>query len=91
MPISAPARVKKVLYPQAAGVQVSATEIPYTGVDGAVAFTPSGPERVMAGTDCGFGTWAGFGAIDPDICWAKMQSLSEGARIAGERAARSHP
>jgi 5-methyltetrahydropteroyltriglutamate--homocysteine methyltransferase len=46
-----------------------------------------GPDRVMAGTDCGFGTWAGFGAIDPDICWAKMQSLSEGARIASERAA----
>ena len=48
-----------------------------------------GPDRVMGGTDCGFGTWAGFGAIDPDICWAKMQSLSEGARIASERAARA--
>lgn len=35
-------------YPQAAGVQVSATEIPYTGVDGAVAFAPAGPERAMA-------------------------------------------
>ena len=46
-----------------------------------------GPDRVMGGTDCGFGTWAGFGAIDPDICWAKMRSLSEGARIASERAA----
>jgi 5-methyltetrahydropteroyltriglutamate--homocysteine methyltransferase len=45
-----------------------------------------GPDRVIAGTDCGFGTWAGFGAIDPDICWAKMRSLAEGARIAGERA-----
>jgi 5-methyltetrahydropteroyltriglutamate--homocysteine methyltransferase len=45
-----------------------------------------GPDRVMGGTDCGFGTWAGFGAIDPDICWAKMRSLSEGARIASERA-----
>jgi 5-methyltetrahydropteroyltriglutamate--homocysteine methyltransferase len=46
-----------------------------------------GPDRVMGGTDCGFGTWAGFGAIDPDICWAKMQSLAEGARIASQRAA----
>jgi 5-methyltetrahydropteroyltriglutamate--homocysteine methyltransferase len=46
-----------------------------------------GPDRVMAGTDCGFGTWAGFGAIDPDICWAKMRSLSEGARLASGRAA----
>jgi 5-methyltetrahydropteroyltriglutamate--homocysteine methyltransferase len=45
-----------------------------------------GPERVMAGTDCGFGTWSGFGAIDPDICWAKFESLAEGARRASERA-----
>jgi 5-methyltetrahydropteroyltriglutamate--homocysteine methyltransferase len=44
-----------------------------------------GPERVIAGTDCGFGTWAGFGAIDPDICWSKMRSLSEGARLASAR------
>jgi 5-methyltetrahydropteroyltriglutamate--homocysteine methyltransferase len=41
-----------------------------------------GPERVVAGTDCGFGTWAGFGAIDPDICWAKLRSLADGAQIA---------
>jgi 5-methyltetrahydropteroyltriglutamate--homocysteine methyltransferase len=41
-----------------------------------------GPERVIAGTDCGFGTWSGYGAIDPDICWAKLRSLAEGARIA---------
>ncbi len=46
-----------------------------------------GPERVVAGTDCGFGTWAGFGAIDPDICWAKLRSLAEGAQIASQRAA----
>jgi 5-methyltetrahydropteroyltriglutamate--homocysteine methyltransferase len=45
-----------------------------------------GPDRVIAGTDCGFGTWAGFGAIDPDICWAKLRSLTEGAQIAAERA-----
>lgn len=44
-----------------------------------------GPERVLAGTDCGFGTWAGFGPIDPAICWAKLRSLSEGARLASER------
>jgi 5-methyltetrahydropteroyltriglutamate--homocysteine methyltransferase len=45
-----------------------------------------GPERVMAGTDCGFGTWSGFGAVDPDVCWAKLGSLAEGARIAAARA-----
>jgi len=44
-----------------------------------------GPERVVAGTDCGFGTWAGFGPIEPDICWAKLGSLSEGAARASER------
>ena len=43
-----------------------------------------GPERVMAGTDCGFGTWSGFGSVDPDICWAKLASLAEGARRASE-------
>ena len=44
-----------------------------------------GPDRVVAGTDCGFGTWAGFGPIDPDICWAKLRSLAEGAALASER------
>ena len=41
-----------------------------------------GSERVIAGSDCGFGTFAGFGAVDPDIAWAKLSSLSEGARRA---------
>jgi 5-methyltetrahydropteroyltriglutamate--homocysteine methyltransferase len=46
-----------------------------------------GTHRVMAGTDCGFGTWSGFGSIDPDICWAKLASLAEGARRASARVA----
>jgi len=46
-----------------------------------------GPERVIAGTDCGFGTFAGFGAIDPAICWAKLAALAEGAALAWTRAA----
>ena len=46
-----------------------------------------GADRVMAGTDCGFGTWSGFGSVDPDICWAKLASLAEGARRASETAA----
>jgi 5-methyltetrahydropteroyltriglutamate--homocysteine methyltransferase len=41
-----------------------------------------GRERVIGGTDCGFGTFAGFGKVHPPICWAKMNSLSEGARMA---------
>ena len=39
-------------------------------------------DRVIAGSDCGFGTFAGFGAVDPDIAYAKLAALSEGARIA---------
>jgi 5-methyltetrahydropteroyltriglutamate--homocysteine methyltransferase len=38
-----------------------------------------GAERVIAGTDCGFGTFAGFGAVDPEIAYAKLAALSEGA------------
>ncbi len=44
-----------------------------------------GPDRVIAGTDCGFSTFAGFGAVDPDIVWSKLEALVEGARIAGTR------
>lgn len=44
-----------------------------------------GPERVIAGSDCGFGTFAGFGAVDPEIAYAKLGALAEGARLAGER------
>jgi 5-methyltetrahydropteroyltriglutamate--homocysteine methyltransferase len=39
-----------------------------------------GADRVIAGSDCGFGTFAGFGAVDPDIAYAKLAALSEGAR-----------
>jgi 5-methyltetrahydropteroyltriglutamate--homocysteine methyltransferase len=44
-----------------------------------------GPERVVASTDCGFGTFAGYGKIDPDVTWKKLRSLREGADIAGGR------
>ena len=44
-----------------------------------------GRERVMAGTDCGFGTFAGFGPVEPDIAYLKLQSLVEGAQIASRR------
>lgn len=45
-----------------------------------------GAERVIAGTDCGFSTFAGFGAVDPDIVWAKLKALSDGAEIASKAA-----
>jgi len=44
-----------------------------------------GRERVIAGTDCGFGTFAGFGPIYPSFCWLKLESLAKGAALASER------
>lgn len=41
-----------------------------------------GSDRVIAGSDCGFGTFAGFGAIDPDIAYAKLGALVAGAALA---------
>jgi 5-methyltetrahydropteroyltriglutamate--homocysteine methyltransferase len=43
------------------------------------------PSRLMAGTDCGFDTSAGRGRVAPDVVWAKLRSLAEGARIASGR------
>ncbi len=43
------------------------------------------PTRVMAGTDCGFDTSAGWGRVAEDVVWAKLASLKEGARIASDR------
>ena len=44
-----------------------------------------GRENVMAGSDCGFGTWVGQAAVDPDVVWAKMAAMAEGARIASRQ------
>ena len=44
-----------------------------------------GADRVIAGSDCGFGTFAGFGAVDPEIAYAKLAALADGAGIASER------
>ena len=44
-----------------------------------------GSDRVVAGSDCGFGTFAGFGAVDPDIAYAKLSALVEGSRLANSR------
>ena len=40
-----------------------------------------GMQRVVAGSDCGFGTFAGFGAVAPDIAYEKLKSLSRGAAL----------
>ena len=44
-----------------------------------------GADRVIAGSDCGFGTFAGYGSVDPEIAYAKLSSLSEGAGLASAR------
>ena len=43
-----------------------------------------GQDRVVASSDCGFGTFAGFGTIDPEIAYAKLTALSEGAQLASK-------
>jgi methionine synthase II (cobalamin-independent) len=43
-----------------------------------------GRENVIAGTDCGFDTFAGASAVAPSISWAKLQSLAEGAWLASQ-------
>lgn len=44
-----------------------------------------GRENVIAGTDCGFATFAGLSDVDPKITWAKLQAMAEGARIASQQ------
>ncbi len=44
-----------------------------------------GRERVIAGTDCGFSTFAGFGPVDPDIVYLKLRAMAEGAQAATAR------
>jgi 5-methyltetrahydropteroyltriglutamate--homocysteine methyltransferase len=44
-----------------------------------------GPENVIAGSDCGYGTWVGQAAVDADVVWAKFAAMAEGARIASAR------
>jgi 5-methyltetrahydropteroyltriglutamate--homocysteine methyltransferase len=41
-----------------------------------------GDENVMAGSDCGYGTWVGQAAVDPDVVWAKLRALRDGAELA---------
>ena len=39
----------------------------------------------MAGSDCGFGTFVGYSAVDPAITWAKFRAMADGARLASEQ------
>ena len=44
-----------------------------------------GRDRVMAGVDCGFSVHVGMTGVDPDVVWAKLGSLAQGAAIASDR------
>jgi 5-methyltetrahydropteroyltriglutamate--homocysteine methyltransferase len=44
-----------------------------------------GRENVIAGTDCGFATFAAVADVDPKIVWAKLRAMAEGARLASEQ------
>jgi 5-methyltetrahydropteroyltriglutamate--homocysteine methyltransferase len=44
-----------------------------------------GRERIIAGSDCGFSTFAGFGPVDPDIAYLKLAAMVDGARLASEK------
>lgn len=74
----------KVLVPGVVDTTTNFVEHPQVVAQRLERFTAIvGEERVIAGSDCGFGTFAGFGAVDPDIAYAKLAALSEGAKIAG--------
>ena len=71
----------KVLVPGAVDTTTNFVEHPELVADRLRRFVDVlGAERVIAGSDCGFGTFAGFGAVDPEIAWAKLATLAEGAR-----------
>jgi 5-methyltetrahydropteroyltriglutamate--homocysteine methyltransferase len=73
----------KVLVPGAVDTTTNFVEHPDLVAQRLERFTSIvGHDRVIAGSDCGFGTFAGFGAVDPEIAWAKLATLKEGARRA---------
>jgi len=76
----------KVLVPGVLDTTTNYVEHPELVAERILRFTDIvGRERVLAGTDCGFGTFAGFGAVHPEICWGKLRAMVEGARIASQQ------
>ena len=76
----------KVLVPGVIGSNTNYVEHPELVAQRIVRYADLvGREHIIAGTDCGFGTFAGFGAVHPSICWLKMRSLSEGAKLASQK------
>jgi 5-methyltetrahydropteroyltriglutamate--homocysteine methyltransferase len=76
-----------VLVPGVVDTTTNYVEHPETVADRIVlvAEAVGDPTRIIAGTDCGLETSAGISMVEPEIAWAKLASLVEGARIASER------
>ncbi len=76
----------KVLVPGVIDTSTNSVEHPELVAQRIVRFANVvGRDRVMAGTDCGMGTFAGFGPVHPQIAWAKLESLTRGAGLASTR------
>ncbi|MGB1236304.1 MAG: epoxyalkane--coenzyme M transferase, partial [Planktomarina sp.] len=76
----------KILVPGVVDTTTNFVEHPELVAERVLKFTNIvGADRVIAGSDCGFGTFAGYGAVDPDIAYAKLKSLSEGTKLASAR------
>lgn len=76
----------KVLIPGVLDTTTNYVEHPELVAERILRFTNIvGRERVIAGSDCGFGTFAGFGAVHPSICYAKLSAMAQGAEIASKQ------
>jgi 5-methyltetrahydropteroyltriglutamate--homocysteine methyltransferase len=73
----------KVLIPGVVDTTTNFVEHPELVAQRLTRFTDIvGADRVIAGSDCGFGTFAGYGAVDPEIAYAKLATLRAGADLA---------
>ncbi|MBY4895152.1 cobalamin-independent methionine synthase II family protein [Rhodobacteraceae bacterium N5(2021)] len=76
----------KILVPGVVDTTTNFVEHPELVAERIAKFTGIvGADRVIAGSDCGFGTFAGFGAVDPEIAYAKLEALAQGAALANAR------
>ena len=76
----------KVLIPGVLDTTTNYVEHPTLIAQRILRFTETvGRENVIAGTDCGFGTFAGYYTVDPSVVWHKMRAMTEGARLASQQ------
>lgn len=77
---------EKLLIPGVIDTVTNHIEHPRTVAQRIVLFAKMfGREKIVAGSDCGFGTFASFSAIAPSVAWGKLQALTEGAKLASQQ------